>query len=111
MIHHFFIALLLAILLVPKDLPDLNEINRRLMKEYKTQPTYVLKLEKHRYELNYDERAIIDPRWIDEVELYTKKEMPAIYAGTYQPPLVLISLKSRKVDDLKRVLNRRDVQL
>ncbi|MFP4088723.1 MAG: hypothetical protein ACLFUB_19455 [Cyclobacteriaceae bacterium] len=111
MIHHFLIALLLAIVLVPRALPSLNEIDHKLVREYKAQPVYLLQLDEKQYELDYRERDMINPRWIDELKLYTEKDMPPMYVEKYQAPLVLISLKKRKVDDLKETLQRFNVSL
>lgn len=110
MIYHFLIALIVAVIIMPKSGASLNELNTRLTKKLKAEPTYVMELEGRQYELDYQEREIIDPRWIDKVELYKAPRLPKGYASTASA-VVMVSLKKRKVDEFWEAIEEKQIQL
>lgn len=110
MIYHFLIALVVAVIIMPKSGADLNELNTRLTKKLKSEPTYLMELEGKQYELDYQERAVIDPRWIDKVELYKGSRIPEAYKSK-GATVVMVSLKKRKVDEFWEMIEAKHIQL
>lgn len=110
MIYHFLIALVVAVIIMPKSGADLNELNTRLTKKLKSEPTYLMELEGKQYELDYQERAVIDPRWIDKVELYKGSRIPEAYKSK-GAAVVMVLLKKRKVDEFWEVIEEKHIQL
>lgn len=109
MIYHFLIALIVAVIVIPKPGANLNELNRRLTKKLKSEPTYVMELEGKQYELDYNEREMIEARWIDKVELYKAPYLPKGYETS--SAVVLVSLKKRKLDEFWEVVEENHILL
>ncbi|MDF9798603.1 hypothetical protein OKW21_003866 [Catalinimonas alkaloidigena] len=110
MIYHFLIALVVAVIIMPKSGADLNELNTRLTKKLKAEPTYLMEIEGRQYELDYQERSIIDPRWIDKIELFKAPRLPEAYKASASV-VVMVSLKKRKVDEFWEVIEAKQIQL
>lgn len=108
MIYHFLLALILAVVVMPKSGADLNELNAELTKKLKAEPTYLMELDGKQYQLDYQERAIIDPRWIDKVEFYNTSRFKD---KMHSSAVVMISLKKRKVDDFWQVVEEKHIHL
>jgi hypothetical protein len=111
MIYHFLIALIVAVIIMPKAGANLNELNRRLTKKLKAEPTYVMEVEGKQYELDYNEREIIEPRWIDKVELFKAPHLPKGYEQYTTSTVVMVSLKKRKLDEFWEVIEENHIQL
>ncbi len=111
MIYHFLIALVVAVIVMPKSGADLNELNTRLTRKFKSEPTYIMQVEGKQYELDYNEREIIEPRWIDKVELFKAPNLPKGYEASTTPAVVMVSLKKRKLDDFWEVIEEKHIQL
>jgi len=111
MIYHFLIALVLAVVVMPKSAGDLNKLNQKLSKKLDAEPTYMMDVEGKQYELSFNEREIIESRWIDKVELYKATNLEEEYVGGKSNVVVMVSLKQRKLDDFFKAIEERDIQL
>lgn len=109
MIYHFLIALIVAVIIMPKSGANLNELNKKLTEKFKSEPTYVMEVEGKQYELDYNEREIIEARWIDKVELFKAPYLPKGYESS--SAVVMVSLKKRKLDEFWEVIEENHIQL
>ncbi|WPP49073.1 hypothetical protein [Catalinimonas niigatensis] len=109
MIYHFLIALIVAVIIMPKSGANLNELNKKLTEKFKSEPTYLMEVGGKQYELDYNEREIIEARWIDKVELYKSPYLPKGYEAS--SAVVMVSLKKRKLDEFWEVIEENHIQL
>ncbi|WKN29701.1 hypothetical protein PZB74_12060 [Porifericola rhodea] len=96
---------------MPKSAGDLNKLNQKLSKKLDAEPTYMMDVEGKQYELSFNEREIIESRWIDKVELFKATNLEEEYVGGKSNVVVMVSLKQRKLDDFFKAIEERDIQL
>lgn len=110
MIYHFVLALLLAVLVMPKSPPSLNELNDKIVKKWDKEPTYIVEMDGELFELDPDKRRLINSRWIDKLEMVESSLLPDM-EETEEDLIFMVQLKKRKEDDFRIALEVRSMEL
>lgn len=110
MLYHFVLALLLAVVIMPKSPSSLNELNEKIVKKYEKQPTYIVKMDGQLFKLDHDKKRLINARWIDDLKVVKPATLPQGFAE--EDDLVfLVKLKERKEDNFRVALRVRSMEL
>lgn len=110
MLYHFVLALLLAVVIMPKSPSSLNELNKKIVKKYEKQPSYIVKMDDQLFKLDDDKKRLINARWIDDLEVVEPASLPAGFAEE-EDLVFLVKLKERKEDNFRVALQVRSIEL
>lgn len=105
LIYHFLLALIMAVIVMPKTPASLDELTHRIVEEYQQEPTYIVHLDGTTYALNPSSARMINARWIDELELVKPEVLPE--NEPVEGELIFrLHFKERKKENLRIVLQQ-----
>lgn len=107
LIYHFLLALIMAVIVMPKAPASLDELSHRIVKEYQQEPTYIVHMDGHTYTLDPSSARMINARWIDELELVKPEVLPENEAVDGELIFRLHFKKSKK-ENLRIILQQRN---
>ena len=105
LIYHFLLALIMAVIVMPKSPSSLDELSSKVYAEYHQDPTYILRIDGTTYTLDKESHRLINARWIDDLELISPDVLPD--NESVEGELIFrLHFKKRKKDNLRKVLRQ-----